>query len=727
MIRKFVQIAAFLLAICLIGGLTVPFSTSASTLETPAPEPSNPGDILVDPSFWPEGTPAPEPTPAGTPQPMFPGESVPPTETPSGAPAESGMPSAAPSAAPTAAPTPTPTQIPLPTVPVTEPPADMGPDAAVQAMVAAEPQDVYQRIGGTIVRIGICFGNGAPDAANLINEIGSGFWLGYYDDNNNFIPLGYTDETSVSIAKTTNVGYGPYNGYTSYHEELYSSAAVRIGSVHIQLPQYFSSFAEAQKVASAYAEGFPAWVGGRWRVRIGAYGTDQAAAQQNAALGIAGSTITGSSIYSANVVATGTNRILFQFDDLGQGTGLGVKPRKDLSGQKCITLFNPSWVMSNNRWYGGFRYERIGGGNLTIVNMIPVDDYVKGVVPTEMGSAFPMEALKAQAVCARTYVLEKKNNHKAYHFDVCTTVDCQAYSGLSAASEKTDQAVDETSGVVALYDGKYASCTYYSSNGGATMNSSAVFGTPQTQYPYLVEKLDPFEDELDFSGYAWSRSYGAQQLSNALGFASTIVSAQITKYSNYGNPLTIVFYTANGRQYTMTTSSLVSTLHLTSYRYDFGPGGGNYKGIVGSEEAPILPPASLPEEGTFPAYAVNGTGEVVPQGHSVFVLDGNGQMVEMCGNPYVITDDSDLLRLDPAGETEDPKTVVVQEDKEDPDANANQAVGALYYGNDGVFIISGKGFGHNVGMSQYGAWIMAEHGYTYEEILKFYYTGITVG
>lgn len=722
--RKFVQIAAILLVICLFGGLAAPFSTSATSLGTPAPEPSDAGEIQVDPSFAPE---SPAPAPAETPLPGFAGE-MQPAETPSGDAAVSPDPAASQAPIETAAPIPTTTPAPTPAVPATEPPAYIGPDAAVQTLMAAEPADTYQRIGGTIVRIGICFGTNAPDAANLINEIGSGFWLGYYDADNNFVPLGYTDETAVSVAKTTNVGYGTYNGYTSYHEELYATAAVRIGAVHIQLPQYFGSFAEAQAAASAYPEGFPAWVGGRWRVRIGAYGSDQAAAQANLALGIPGSTITGSSAYSSNLVVSGTSRILFQFDDLGQGTGFGVKPKKDPSGQKCITLFNPSWVMSNNRWYGGFRYERIGGGNLTVVNMIAVDDYVKGVVPTEMGSAFPLEALKAQAVCARTYALEKKNHHKVYHFDVCTTTDCQAYSGLSRAGGKTDQAVDETGGVVARYDGNYASCTYYSSNGGATMNSSDVFGTNQSWYPYLVEKLDPFEDELDFSGYAWSRSYGAQQLTNALGFASTIVSAQITKYSNYGNPLTIVFKTANGRQYTMSTSSLVSTLHLTSYRYDFGPGGGNYKGIAGGQSETVVPPAALPADGTFPAYAVNGSDEVVPAGHSAYVLDGNGQLVEMCGNPYVITSDSELVRLDPEGEREDPKSVtVVQQDPNSDHANTNPAVGMLYTGTNGVFIISGKGFGHNVGMSQYGAWIMAEHGYTYEEILQFYYTGITVG
>ena len=83
------------------------------------------------------------------------------------------------------------------------------------------------------------------------------------------------------------------------------------------------------------------------------------------------------------------------------------------------------------RYYGGFRYERIGGGDLTVVNILDLETYIKGVVPYEMSSSWPLEALKVQAVCARSYAYINihSGKHTSYHFDVCNTTDCQAYYG----------------------------------------------------------------------------------------------------------------------------------------------------------------------------------------------------------------------------------------------------------------------------------------------------------
>lgn len=68
-----------------------------------------------------------------------------------------------------------------------------------------------------------------------------------------------------------------------------------------------------------------------------------------------------------------------------------------------------------------------------------IDDYVKGVLPYEMSPSWPLEALKAQAVCARTYALLQTKHYKSYKFDVCNTTDCQVYQGANLASDLTDQ------------------------------------------------------------------------------------------------------------------------------------------------------------------------------------------------------------------------------------------------------------------------------------------------
>ena len=95
-----------------------------------------------------------------------------------------------------------------------------------------------------------------------------------------------------------------------------------------------------------------------------------------------------------------------------------------------------------------------------------VEDYLLGVVPYEMGDSFPLEALKAQAIAARTYALRKSGSSEDY--DVEDTTNDQAYRGRSASSPLSEQAVRETKGICGVYKGALAQCFYSASNGGQT-------------------------------------------------------------------------------------------------------------------------------------------------------------------------------------------------------------------------------------------------------------------
>lgn len=88
------------------------------------------------------------------------------------------------------------------------------------------------------------------------------------------------------------------------------------------------------------------------------------------------------------------------------------------------------------KYHGGFRYERIGGGDLTVVSVVDMETYIKGVIPFEMSNDWPLEALKAQAICARSYAYNNiaQNKHSAHHFDVCSSSDCQVYRGPAPTS-----------------------------------------------------------------------------------------------------------------------------------------------------------------------------------------------------------------------------------------------------------------------------------------------------
>lgn len=533
-----------------------------------------------------------------------------------------------------------------------------------------DPQ-VNPELSKRIVRIGLRYGSSAMDGANLGNTIGSGFRFGYYNSDNEFVPVGYTSKTTISVVKTENVYYGTYDGYATYYDHL-TGANVGVGCYHLQLYGSYASFEEASAVAAQYTEGFVAYISGTYYVRLGNYlnREDAVAAQNDYAAAEISTELKGTSSYALSVVVRGTNTILFQYDDNGSGTGLGVEPIPASEGQKCVSVF------AGVDYYGGFRYERINGGDLTIVNMIAVDDYIKGVVCNEMSPSWPSEALKAQAVCARSYVLHNLNRHSKYHFDACQTVCCQSYGGLTNAAASTDAAVDSTMGIVARYNGSIANTVFYSSNGGASEASSTVWGGSQSRYPYLVGVVDPYESGLNINN-EWSRSFTGDELKSYLrkmGYANctTIVSVKISEYTATGNPAQITFTDSQGRSYQITAYAMNTYFPLRSWRYEF---------VSSAEELELT---------------INGE-EAVDTLAGLYAIDGDGNLVPVQDNAYIITDDG-VISSNGSG--------VVTGD---------------------TFTIKGRGWGHNVGMSQYGAYAMAKLGYTYDQILEFYYTGITVG
>jgi len=538
-----------------------------------------------------------------------------------------------------------------------------------------------------IIRVGLHYGTGAMEGLNLENKVGSGFRFGYYDGSNRFVELGSTAQTAISVVETMNVYFGTYNSYRSYHTAITSSVAV--GEYHLQLPGTYGSFAQAQAAASQYPGGFAAYIGGAYYARVGNYTTRDGAVAAQAALG-AGAQLCGTSGYGVSVVVTGTNTILFQYDDLGSGTGLGVEPIQT-GGEKCTTL------SKGCVYNGGFRFERIGGGKLTVVNLLGFEDYVKGVVAAEMSTSWPIEALKAQAVAARSYALTLGTKHGKHHFDICDDVDCQAYSGQTSAGPNSNAAVDQTAGQAALYNGKVISAFYYSSNGGASESVSIVWDSNQSLYPYLVGVTDPYEASLNLKNN-WTRSFTSAELISRLfsgySVAAPLVSASISSYSPTGNPKTVTFTDSAGKNFSVSAYRMVRYLGLRSYRYGF-PGSGTVPGTPTAPSGNISINGTMSVSGTAGLYAIDGSGSLTALGNSVYVATGSG-----------------AAPLGQGGQS--------QTQGSSPWASSTTAV-------NGSITFEGRGWGHNLGMSQFGAKAMAEQGFTYQQILQFYYTGITVG
>ena len=489
----------------------------------------------------------------------------------------------------------------------------------------------------TTVRVGLFYGSSALTSANLLNSQGSGYRLGYFDSALNFISLASTTETALTMQPAT--------------------------SACVELAGSYATFAEAAAAAAA-AGGFPAWVEGSYRVRA------------LASSGVAGTAVTpGSS--AVTVTQTDTGKVLFQLD--GTGVSLAVRPGVDES-VKTTTWFK------KYKYYGSFQYLR-SGGSLSVINVVDLEDYLKGVVSNEMSDSWPLEALKAQAVCARTYtkIQMKSGRHASQGFDVCNTNHCQVYGGLNTAGSNTDRAVEETAGQCVWYNGALAETTYFSSDGGATESAANVWGS---SVPYLTGIIDPYEASVasQISNYNWTATFTSDELTKLLqsnGYqCAQVVDFQVTQTTPTGNVLSVAVIDANGKSWPFAREKARTFFGLRSLRYTISASGGGGESTGGS-------------------YALAGGGTLSGI-TGAYVIDGTGTTSALGGTPYVITGSGTQQLPAPSGS-----------------GNGSTTGGT-------TFTLKGSGWGHHVGMSQWGAYAMAKQGFTYLDILKFYYTGVEI-
>ncbi len=141
------------------------------------------------------------------------------------------------------------------------------------------------------------------------------------------------------------------------------------------------------------------------------------------------------------------------------------------TNQILIKTKTPGFLCSKRAWYrGNFIITNWGAQGATLVNDVPLEDYLKGVVPSEMPSKWNTEALRAQAIAARSYAVATKTagKHASKGFDVVDTTADQAYGGASAEKETTSKAVEDTKGIVLVQDKKVLPTYYHASSGGQT-------------------------------------------------------------------------------------------------------------------------------------------------------------------------------------------------------------------------------------------------------------------
>jgi len=327
----------------------------------------------------------------------------------------------------------------------------------------------------------------------------------------------------------------------------------------------------------------------------------------------------------------------------------------DISSQKNLIQVSVGKDDKNPRTYSGsLRLQPNAYGTYTLVNQVPIETYLRGVVPHEIGPNAPYGAVEAQTIIARTYALRNLRRFVADNYELCADTHCQVYKGLTGTVAMADQAIASTKGKVLTYNNELVDALYSSTTGGVTAPFEDVWNG--TERPYLKTLVDspnsvwnlaqkPLADEQNFRQFINLKQGFNETGRDAFRWRYTSSLEQITKflqaYLQKNHP-----YLANFRS--------ISQMQVTKR----------------SPSGRILQLAVQTDRG-------------------IIEIDKNE--VRSAFEPPLST----LFYLEPITENKTLKG----------------------------YAFVGGGFGHGVGLSQYGSHNLAKIGWSGEKILSFYYPG----
>lgn len=215
------------------------------------------------------------------------------------------------------------------------------------------------------------------------------------------------------------------------------------------------------------------------------------------------------------------SRSFFPYSIKAYGSSIAIKVKGKYydCSTNAIFINNPEskgFLATKKRWYRGDIVIYNIQGTLTVINSLPLEEYLMGVVPSEMPSKWNVEAHKAQAIAARSYALANLNKRGSRGYDLKDTPHDQAYGGASSETPQTTRAVLSTRGEVLTYDNKIIPAYYHASSGGKTNSAGEVWNH---DLPY-IQSVDGYDWGVKKKGHGVGMSqYGANNLANK-GFSA---------------------------------------------------------------------------------------------------------------------------------------------------------------------------------------------------------------
>ncbi|MDO5716732.1 MAG: SpoIID/LytB domain-containing protein [Tissierellia bacterium] len=350
---------------------------------------------------------------------------------------------------------------------------------------------------------------------------------------------------------------------------------------------------------------------------------------------------------------------------IGYSNGLCIKANGETYGPYMdVVLFSRNDtddIIYQGRAYDGGFYI-VQNGSQHLINRVPLEEYIYSVVAGEVGSTFEMEAMKAQAIAARSYALTNMKKYVDEGYDLKSSVSSQIYYGKEKVDEKVISAVNGTRGEFLYFNDEIVHATYSSSNGGVMASAEEAWGK---DVAYLVSKMDPYSTNTP--KVHWTYAVTKEQLEDKLKDVlkgKTLQSIQL-KSNTFGRVQSVVLETTAG------------TEEISGNKFRTYLGGLNIKSTFFHLRDEIVETSSESHEKNV---------EI-----KTYYTDKGNLTVDLFAVENTSIEDNIIKK----------------------------SVGDQ-------FVFEGKGFGHGVGMSQYGANEMAKLGKDYKEILSFYYEGAEI-
>ena len=375
---------------------------------------------------------------------------------------------------------------------------------------------------------------------------------------------------------------------------------------------------------------------------------------------------------------------------------------------------------------------------LRVVNLVKLDNYVVGVCSAEIPTWWPIETIKAFSVAVRSYAVIRIGGHSSYGADLCNEACCQVFNGYGPSEERVWRAIEETAGIVAVSNGKICGTYYSSSTGGCTANCTDVWGSSLASYPYLKAVATPWEKYQTYNKGQRIKTVSGKELYQTLenagytALTGPVTDITIPKTGNNSTYVTeIKFYDADGHCQTVTRADRIKKL-LGNYLYS-----ANFVVTKAGEEAVRTNYTMLGFGATAPDDAAGLDILGNPTRYSVFgtqtfsvVTSGGVKSFASSDSEKVMTGSGEVeLNMTYALDSTVYPTVKGVNGETLPDIGKlsaiveSEKIKTEYKADSFTFI--GRGWGHGVGMSQYGIYELGNLGYDYKTILRAYYSGIT--